>query len=93
MNTFPHRLHPLQTSVPMNAPARSAPERNDGGERDRRGEFAGKLVVACGDTAEVFQTAERGLDTPALSVASPVVADLPFAGTGPGDHRCNAFAL
>ena len=45
---------PSQTSVPLNAPARLEPERNDGGERDRRGEVAGKLVVACGDAAEVL---------------------------------------
>jgi len=72
--------HASQTSMSLNIPARSAPERNDGSERDRRGVVGGKLVIARRNAAEVLQTAERGLDAPALPVAPPVVANLPLAG-------------
>jgi hypothetical protein len=55
--------------------ARSAPEGDDGGERDRRGVAAGELVVAGGDVAEVLQMAKHGLNTPTLAAAPPVVTD------------------
>ncbi len=67
-------FHALQTFMPWNGLARSAPEGDDDGERDRRGVVAGELVVAGGDTSEVLQTAERGLDPPTLAVSPPVVA-------------------
>src|SRR5258706_11918474 len=46
--------------MPWNGLARSAPEGDDDGERDRRGVVAGELVVAVGDAAEVLQMAKHG---------------------------------
>src|SRR5258705_9203856 len=77
--------------MPWNGLARSAPEGDDGGERDRRGVVAGELVVAGGDAADVLQMAKHGLNTPTLAVAPPVVTDLPLAGAGAGHHRRDAL--
>ena len=65
--------------MPWNGGARSALEGDDSGQRDRRGVVRRELVVARSYAAEVLQTAEGGLDAPALAVAGPVVADRPLA--------------
>lgn len=70
---------------------RSAPEGDDGGERDGGGIVAGELVVAGGETTEVLEAAEGGLDTPALAIAALVVADRPFAAALARDDGCDAL--
>src|SRR6266850_8287604 len=77
--------------MPWNGGARSAPEGDDGGQRDGRGIVAGELVVAGGYATEVLQAAEGGLDAPALAIAALVVADLPFAAALAGDDGCDAL--
>lgn len=71
---------------------RSAPEGDDGGERDGRGVVAGQLVVAGGDTTEILEAIEGGLDAPAFAVAALVVADLPLAAALAWDDRRDALS-
>ena len=65
----------------------SAPESNDGGEGQSRGEVSGQFVVASGDPTEVFQSAEGRLHPPALAVALLVEPDLALARAGAGNDR------
>lgn len=58
---------------------RSAPEGDDGGEREGGSVVAGELVVTGCDAAEVLEAVEGRLDAPALAVAALVVADLPLS--------------
>jgi hypothetical protein len=79
--------------VAFRVQTRSAPERDDAGERDGGSEVGGELVVARGDAAEVLQSAERRLDTPAIFVAGQVVLDRLPACAPARDDRGGAAAL
>ena len=58
---------------------RSAPERDDGGEGDGRGEVGCELVVAGGHAPEVLEAAERGFDAPSVTIAPLVMPDRALA--------------
>ncbi len=68
----------------------SAPESNDGGEGESRGEVSGEFIVAGGDPTEVLQSAEGRLHPPALAVALLVEPDLMLARASAGDDRRGA---
>ena len=70
---------------------RSAPECDDGGDAESRGEVAGQLVVARGETAEILEAAEHRLDPPAVAIAPLVEADFALAGAGAGNDHLNAL--
>lgn len=59
--------------------AQSAPEGNEGGAGEGRGEVSGEFVVAGGNPTEVLQSAEGCLYPPALAVALLVEPDLALA--------------
>jgi hypothetical protein len=71
----------------------SNPEGDDGREGDCREEVGGEFVVAGGDSAEVFQAAERGFDAPAFAIALHIVADRAFAVSAARNDRPGAGGL
>ncbi len=53
----------------------------------------GELIVAGCDAAEVLQSAEGGLDTPATLVTGLIVLDLHLAVRAPRNDGLGAFGL